>query len=114
MEEGSRVPRRAVHQLARHPPHGINFSEGIARFQTVNSESSTPSSKEQLMASPDLPWKQILVPVDFSEFSEKALKYASNVAAHFGASVTLIHVIQPVVYPADFGYPPTVVDTLDE
>jgi universal stress protein A len=58
--------------------------------------------------------KQILVPVDFSAFSEKALKYAARFAEQFGSTVTVVHVIQPVVYPADFGYPPTVVDTLDE
>ncbi len=66
------------------------------------------------MATSFLPLKQILVPVDFSEYSEKAVKYAAKFAEQFGANVTLLHVIQPVVYPADFGYPPTVVDTLDE
>jgi nucleotide-binding universal stress UspA family protein len=58
--------------------------------------------------------KQILVPIDFSPPSEKALKYAVRFAEQFGSSVTLLHVIQPVVYPADFGYPAPVVDTLDD
>ena len=54
--------------------------------------------------------KRILVPVDFSEPSEKALRYAAKFAEQFGADVTLLHVIQPVVYPTDFGYPPTPLD----
>jgi nucleotide-binding universal stress UspA family protein len=58
--------------------------------------------------------KKILVPIDFSDSSEKALRYSARFAEQFGSSVTLLHVIQPAVYPADFGYPPTVVDTLDE
>jgi universal stress protein A len=58
--------------------------------------------------------KHILVPVDFSEPSEKALKYAMKFAEQFGSRITLVHVIQPMVYPAEFGYPPTIVDTLDE
>ncbi len=58
--------------------------------------------------------RHILVPVDFSAPSEKALKYAARFAEQFGSKITLVHVIQPMVYPADFGYPPTVVDTLDE
>jgi nucleotide-binding universal stress UspA family protein len=58
--------------------------------------------------------KEILVPMDFSEGSEKALKYARKLAGQFGSSVTLLHVIQPMVYPAELGYPPTVMDTLDD
>jgi nucleotide-binding universal stress UspA family protein len=58
--------------------------------------------------------KHLLVPVDFSEPSEKALKYATRFAEQFGSTVTLLHVIQPMVYPADFGYPATPIQTLDE
>jgi nucleotide-binding universal stress UspA family protein len=58
--------------------------------------------------------KQILVPVDFSDHSEKALKYGGKFAEQFGSTLTLLHVIQPVVYPADFGYPPTVLESMDE
>ncbi len=58
--------------------------------------------------------KHILVPIDFSEASEKALRYAGRFREQFGSKITLLHVIQPMVYPADFGYPPTIVDTLDQ
>jgi nucleotide-binding universal stress UspA family protein len=49
---------------------------------------------------------RILVPVDFSTESKSALRYASAFARKFGASVTLLHVVQPIVCSADFGYGP--------
>jgi nucleotide-binding universal stress UspA family protein len=42
--------------------------------------------------------KRILVPVDFSECSNKALHYAASFAKQFGAEVLLLHVVQPPVY----------------
>jgi universal stress protein A len=58
--------------------------------------------------------KHILVPVDFSDPSLKALHYAEKFAEQFGSRLTLLHVIQPVAYPADFGYPTTLVGTMDD
>ena len=58
--------------------------------------------------------RRILVPIDFSEASDKALRYARKFLEQFGAEITLLHVIQPMAYPSDFGYPPPVVDTVDE
>jgi nucleotide-binding universal stress UspA family protein len=37
---------------------------------------------------------RILVPVDFSAHSEKAVRYATTVANRFGARLTLLHVIE--------------------
>lgn len=74
---------------------------------------STEAGADALAYPSHLQLKEILVPMDFSEGSEKALKYARKLAGQFGSSVTLLHVIQPMVYPAELGYPPTVVDTLD-
>jgi len=42
--------------------------------------------------------KNILCPTDFSEPSYEGLKYATELAAHFGAELTVLHVI-PVVPP---------------
>jgi universal stress protein A len=36
----------------------------------------------------------ILVPVDFSEHSEKAVRYATTVANRFGARIELLHVVE--------------------
>ena len=50
--------------------------------------------------------RKILVPVDFSEHSQKALRYALAFAAQFGAAVTLVHIVEQMVYPGDWMYPP--------
>ncbi len=41
--------------------------------------------------------KKILVPVDFSECSDKALQYAIPFARQFDAELVLLHVVQPFV-----------------
>lgn len=47
--------------------------------------------------------KKILVPVDFSEFSKNALRYAAEFAQQNSSEVLyLIYVIEPIIYPADF------------
>lgn len=59
------------------------------------------SKDEQLLGSSGLPQKapapfkltKILVPVDFSECSKKALQYAIPFAKQFNASLTLLHVV---------------------
>lgn len=48
------------------------------------------------------PVKNILVPVDFSESSKRALEYALPLAEKLGATLTLIHVIEPRITPEDF------------
>lgn len=47
--------------------------------------------------------KQILVPVDFSECSRKALRYALALASQFGGAIRLIHVIEAAYVMGDFG-----------
>lgn len=46
--------------------------------------------------------ERILVPVDFSDCSLAALEYAAVVAQQAGASLTLLHVLEPVSYGLDF------------
>jgi nucleotide-binding universal stress UspA family protein len=43
--------------------------------------------------------KYILVPIDFSAPSKKALDYAVPFAEQFGAKLTLLHVVEPVATP---------------
>jgi len=45
--------------------------------------------------------KKILVPIDFSDYSKKALHYTVAFAKQFNAQIYLVYVIEPVVYPAD-------------
>ncbi|MEW6003792.1 MAG: universal stress protein [Stygiobacter sp.] len=46
--------------------------------------------------------KNILVPIDFSDYSKNALKYAVEFAKTFTAKLYLIYVVEPMIYPADF------------
>ncbi len=48
--------------------------------------------------------RRILVPIDFSEYSKNALKYAVPFAEKFKASIDLIYVVEPTIYPADFSF----------
>lgn len=45
--------------------------------------------------------RRILVPIDFSAHSEAALDYAMDLAAHLGAKVTLLHVIERIPYEGE-------------
>ena len=42
----------------------------------------------------ELSLKKILVPVDFSEQSRKALQYATSFAKQFGAEIIVLHVLE--------------------
>jgi nucleotide-binding universal stress UspA family protein len=53
-----------------------------------------------------LKFKSILVPIDFSKISRKALDYAAPLAKHFGGKITLLHAIEPPPYSADLTYVP--------
>ena len=56
---------------------------------------------------------ELLVAVDGSEESHRALAYATDVADATEGSVTLIHVIEPNVYDAGGGEPVSVSDARD-
>src|SRR5215207_6454353 len=45
--------------------------------------------------------KVIVVPIDFSAESKKALRYACKLAEQFGAELRLIHVVEPVPFLND-------------
>jgi nucleotide-binding universal stress UspA family protein len=62
--------------------------------------SATPASAQVIDLVPALvTLKSIVVPIDFSATSLKALAYAVRFAEQFGGKITLIHVIEPVAAP---------------
>jgi len=63
--------------------------------------SANPERSSNKRASPDL--QEILVPLDFSEPSQDALRYAADFAHKFGVRLTLLYVLEPIPYPNDFG-----------
>lgn len=46
--------------------------------------------------------KKILIPIDFSDYSKSALRYAVSFANLFNSEMVLIYVVEPVIYPPDF------------
>lgn len=54
---------------------------------------------------------RILVPIDFSAHSRAALDNAKRLAADYGAHISLLHVVEEVVYP-DFYYPVSATGTI--
>ncbi len=58
--------------------------------------------------------RSILVPIDFSVHSKKALKYAVPLAEKFGASLHLVYVVEPTIYPADLGFGQVVLPGVEE
>ena len=46
--------------------------------------------------------KNILAPIDFSDYSKNALKYAAQFAQEFNSKLFLVYVVEPMIYPADF------------
>jgi nucleotide-binding universal stress UspA family protein len=60
--------------------------------------------------------KKILVPTDFSDCSDAALKYGRALAGTFGATLHLLHVVQdPYTQPwAAEAFPAPLVDLLDQ
>jgi nucleotide-binding universal stress UspA family protein len=58
------------------------------------------------------PFTKILVPVDFSPHSDEAVGYAAELAQRYQASITLVHVYEPVAYALPEGYVPYTPDQL--
>jgi universal stress protein A len=58
--------------------------------------------------------KQILVPVDFSNPSQQALRYALRFAKEFHAEVTLLHVVEKTAVGSGFADVPSRFAYLDE
>jgi len=57
--------------------------------------------------------KNILVPIDFSDYSKNALKYAVQFAKTFNAKMFLIYVVEPMIYPADFSMGQVAIPSMD-
>ena len=55
-------------------------------------------------SAPDLKLKRVLVPVDFSESSRKAVQYAVSFARQFDAEILLLHVVEPMPAPPEVVY----------
>ncbi|MBI4878959.1 MAG: universal stress protein [Planctomycetes bacterium] len=51
-------------------------------------------------------FEKILCPVDFSPDSQVALQYAADLAQSGGGELTVLHVVEPILYPVEYGMAP--------
>lgn len=78
--------------------------------RNVRSKKTTAPKKKALskrLSTPQtatIALRKILVPIDFSEYSKKALQYAIPFARQFHAKILLLYVVEPTIYPADFSF----------
>jgi nucleotide-binding universal stress UspA family protein len=56
----------------------------------------------------------ILVPVDFSEYSLKALDYACEIAATHNAKLDVLHVVEEATYPKVYGIAKNITDIVKD
>ena len=82
-------------------------ARSISRKRTGAAAATSRENVIELVPSP-LELKSILVPIDFSPASKRALQYALRFAEQFGGKVTLLFVIEPIPYP-DFAFVPGLV-----
>jgi nucleotide-binding universal stress UspA family protein len=86
-------------QSARRP------SKGVIKPRRKSRPSKPQLETEVVEIVPlSLTLKRILVPIDFSNTSRKALRYAVPIAKQFGAKLTLLHVIELPGYTGDPAY----------
>ena len=78
---------------------------------TANIANTAPTAVKD--ATPPLELRRILVPLDFSPSSLKALHYAKAFARQFSARLVLLHVTEPVVFPSELGYAPLATEALE-
>jgi universal stress protein A len=55
----------------------------------------------------------ILTPVDFSELSSAALARARQIARQFGATVHLVHAVEPIIQPVEFAIVPPAMEEVN-
>jgi nucleotide-binding universal stress UspA family protein len=58
--------------------------------------------------------RKIVVPQDFSEYSLHALKYAVTLGGLFNSELLVLHVVEPIVYPADFSFGQVSIPAMEE
>jgi nucleotide-binding universal stress UspA family protein len=71
------------------------------RKPAIGHQRSTPKSDE---APFEIRITKILVPIDFSENSIRAARYAATIASQFGAEITLLHIIGAATFAKESSY----------
>jgi nucleotide-binding universal stress UspA family protein len=74
----------------------------LSSDQTSGGLPASDQSSDALGSDRLIGYRLFLVPVDFSDHSEKTIQYATQLAALTGASIRLLHVFQIPDFPAAF------------
>jgi nucleotide-binding universal stress UspA family protein len=76
-----------------------SVAENVVRSANCPVMTVRPSKESSEVA----PYFDILVPVDFSPYSQKALRYGRTLAHAFEANLHLLHVLDQPIHPAHYG-----------
>ena len=76
----------------------------VQKKKTIQPTRRPVRKKKPRLSSSPIALRKILVPIDFSDYSKKALHYAIPFARQFNASIYLLYVVEPTIYPADFSF----------
>src|SRR5712692_4555724 len=82
----------------------LKTNPGFKPIEPLTGPSPQTAVRSQPVAGADasrLRIKRILAPTDFSDYSKKALHYAVRFAEQFGATLTVLHVVEPVIPTTD-------------
>ncbi|HTY00705.1 MAG TPA: universal stress protein [Bacteroidota bacterium] len=85
-------------------PKAVRKSKAPVARKPRPSRKAVAEPAPQEHVAPRLSISHILVPIDFSVHSRNALKYAVPLAGEFSASLHLVYVVEPTIYPADLGF----------
>jgi universal stress protein A len=76
-----------------------NEMEPFMSTQTIANSLPAATECQRPVHPPQI--QNILVALDFSDYSKTALDYATFLAEGFGATLTMVHAVEPYVYPED-------------
>ena len=76
---------------------------GTVTFELTRRDESLLDAATRTASNPALKLKRILVPIDFSDCSKKALQYALPLAKEHDAALTLLFVVPPAYGTAEYG-----------
>ncbi|MEN9575256.1 MAG: hypothetical protein RL514_3111 [Verrucomicrobiota bacterium] len=76
---------------------------GVVTLELDRRDEPLMEAATRTAGKPSLKVKRILVPIDFSDCSKKALQYALPLAREHRAALTLLYVVSPAYGGAEFG-----------
>jgi universal stress protein A len=85
----------------------LSITRGIEDSKApVTENGDIPVTAADPLSPNELNLQRIVVAVDFSEHSLKAMRQALAVAARFSSEMILVHIVEQIIYPGDWMYPP--------